>query len=182
MGFWSALAGIGTSIAGVVTGQPELIGAGIGLIGSGVQSDQVSKAANAQEAAAKQALGIQQQVYNQQQQNLAPYMSLGVGAAGNLQKLLGLPATNNGITGPPAVPTNARQSLATIAPNAYTYNPSTGVTTYNGYDPSTGQITGTPPVTIDPRTGQWVVNGQPQNPVAAQSQSGYGADSGKGRV
>ena len=155
---------VGTTAALILGG----LAAGGALGGAAIQSHAAGSAADKQQQATDQALGLQTQVYNNTRAALSPYADLGASAIGNLRQLAGIAPPNNGMVAPPQVPTNARQSLATLAPNAYSYNPGNGRTTFNGYNPQTGQITGAPPVVLDPRTGQMV-----PNPVAAQGQSGY---------
>lgn len=164
MSLWKTIAGVVTAGAGFLTGQPELIGPGLGLIGSSLQESSVNSAAEKQQQATNQALGIQKSVYDQTQARLSPYSDLGIGALGNLRSMLGIAAPPSG---PPGVPTNARQSVSTLAPNAYTYDPATGRTNFTGYNPQTGAISGTPPVTLG--GGQFSAT----NPVASQSRSGF---------
>ena len=60
------------------------------LISSSISAGAAGDAAQAQTNASNNALGLQKQVYGQQQSNLAPYMNSGVAANAQLSKLLGL--------------------------------------------------------------------------------------------
>ncbi len=80
MSLWGVIGGVVLGAAGVVTGQPELVAAGAGLVGSSIKSDSVDKAAKTQQTATNQAVG-----------GLSPYTNLGGSAATTLQGLMGLP-------------------------------------------------------------------------------------------
>lgn len=125
------------------------VAAGSSVASSKIQSNAAKDAAEKQQDATNQAFGLQQQVYRNTQQSLAPYSDLGTGALGNLRQLAGVPNPMTGSGSPNAV--SAARSAAAVAPSSYTYNPASGITTYNGFNPQTGQITGTPPkITIGP--------------------------------
>lgn len=93
--------GIGTGSAALIGG----LGAASSLGGAAISSSAAGNAASTQAAAAEQAaqlqyqaeqqaLGFQEQVWGQQQQNLAPWLQSGVGALGTLDQLMGLNAPN----------------------------------------------------------------------------------------
>lgn len=75
------------------------VGATIGAIGSvasaGIGAYSASKASDQQAAAAQNALNFQQQVYAQNQSNLAPYTTTGTNALYSLASLYGLPTPSN---------------------------------------------------------------------------------------
>jgi hypothetical protein len=113
MGFWSSLGGVALGVAGFATGQPALIKAGAGLLGSSIQASGNDKAVQQQVAAAEkaqgqtdaiygQARGEMRDVYNQGQAGLAPYNALGQASLGNLGSMVGLK--------PVAAPAQAQQS------------------------------------------------------------------------
>src|ERR1700756_258188 len=102
------MSGIGTGTALLVGG---LAGAG-GSIASGVlganaagnaaqdQSQAAQQAAQLQYQASQNALDFEKQQYNQNQQNLAPWLQSGTGALSNLNYLLGIsPETSQQFTG-----------------------------------------------------------------------------------
>lgn len=76
--------------------------AGLGAVGSigsaFIGSAAANKASQQQYQASQNALGLQQQMFQQGQQNLQPYMNLGAGASGQLANLYGIPGVN-GSTG-----------------------------------------------------------------------------------
>lgn len=114
MSLWSTIGGIALGGVGVLTGQPELIGAGVGLIGAGVQSDQASKAANAQINAQQQGINLLSNIYGGTRQNLAPFQALGTSSLGNLYALTGqqAPATLTNPNANAMWTTNGGQSTA----------------------------------------------------------------------
>lgn len=75
------------------------IGATIGAVGSlasaGIGAYSSSRASDAQANAAAQSLAFQQQVYQQNQTNLRPYMQTGQGAMYSLANLYGIPTPGN---------------------------------------------------------------------------------------
>lgn len=82
---------------------PALIAAAVGAagaIGGSLISSSASKnAANAQQSAANTAANTQLSIFNQTQQNLAPYLSTGTSALNQLSSLFGLPSTSGGVSG-----------------------------------------------------------------------------------
>ena len=134
MGIWAKLGGAGLGIAGLVTGNPALIGAGASVIAADTAAGAASKASQQQVDAAEKAKaeanqrydatrGEQWQVFQNALAGFAPYQQLGVGATGNLGQLTGIPmnlATNAPAEQvvPPALvdaatPASATPSLAT---------------------------------------------------------------------
>ncbi len=109
MSIWSTIGGIAAGIGtGIIAGPAAGIAVGSSIIGSGIQSDQVSKATKKQDEATKQALQVGQDVYADTRKNFDPYLQLGSGAVGNLRGLTGLgPAAPMGpVAGvPQAAPT-----------------------------------------------------------------------------
>src|SRR5271165_3045249 len=81
-------------IAGGISAGGSLLGGLFG--GKGAQS-----AANTQAQAAEIASANTMQMFQQTQQNLAPYRALGASAAGVAGYLLGLPGYQNALAGPP---------------------------------------------------------------------------------
>jgi len=71
-----------------------LLGMGLagGLGSAAIQAHQTGKAVDAQTNAANQALALQQQVYNDQKQNAAPYQQLGTSTLGRLGQMAAQPA------------------------------------------------------------------------------------------
>jgi len=69
---------------GIIGGVASL---GSGIIGAGA----ASTAASEQAQSAQQALQFQEQMWGQQQQNVAPYLGMGQSNIGNLMKMLGSP-------------------------------------------------------------------------------------------
>lgn len=92
----------------IATTTALLIGAGIAggtsLAAAKMQSNAAQNAAQTQTNAANTALGLQGQMYQQQQQNLAPYMQTGYAAGQNLQNFLRGP----GAVGATTIPGSAR--------------------------------------------------------------------------
>lgn len=78
-----------------------VIGGGAALVGAGIQASAASSAANTQASALQNAQNLQYQMFEQTQQNEAPYIQAGAGAESNLNYLLGI-GTNPG-TAPPGV-------------------------------------------------------------------------------
>jgi hypothetical protein len=102
--------------------------AGVGVAGSlaaGYMTSQAAgSAASAQEAAANQATQLEQGMYGQAQQNLAPYMDAGTNALSAYQKMLGIGPGGAG-------PTSPLMQMLGIGPD--------GKPTGGGIDPSTFQ-------------------------------------------
>lgn len=75
------------------------IAAGIGAVGSiasaAIQSRAAGRAADTQENAANNALGLQRDIYNQTRADLAPYRDAGASAVGTLSGLMGLPMASS---------------------------------------------------------------------------------------
>jgi len=88
--FWDAL--LGDTKAKKIATAASL---GAGLLGNYIQSRQIDKATQAQVDAANRALALQQNIYQQQRADLAPYRGLGSGAAQFLSQGLGLPAATD---------------------------------------------------------------------------------------
>jgi hypothetical protein len=78
-----------------------VIGGGAALLGAGIEAGAASSAANTQASALQNAQNLQYQMFEQTQQNEAPYIQAGAGAESNLNYLLGI-GTNPG-TAPPGV-------------------------------------------------------------------------------
>jgi hypothetical protein len=103
MSFWGKLAGIGTAVAGVATGNPLLIGAGASIVAGDVRSEAAKKAAKQQMQASDEAMGETRRVFEDTRAGYAPYQNVGTSAAGSLGSLLGLPPVSSApVTG--AVP------------------------------------------------------------------------------
>jgi hypothetical protein len=101
MGLWSKIAGIGLAGAGLVTGNPALVGIGASVLSGGMAADASKDAAQTQSESADRAMaenrrvydqsaGIQKQVYDTTRADLAPYMAVGGGAMGNAGSMVGL--------------------------------------------------------------------------------------------
>jgi len=90
MTFVAAVIGAGLSYAAVGTTTAALIGAGIGgTIGATMnQAKAARQAANAQQAAATEATGLQRDIFNTISTQQAPYRSAGYGALNTLQSML----------------------------------------------------------------------------------------------
>lgn len=107
--------------------------------GAAIEAHAAGQAADKQQAATNQALGVQQGVYNQTRADLSPYTALGQGAVGNLRQLAGIPGgapVNNGANLPPGVQGGRVSPLAYVQPNATSvqlpqgnYGPTTQVPT-----------------------------------------------------
>lgn len=115
MSIWSTIGGIAMIGGGLVTANPGLVTAGAGVLGSGIASDQVSKAAKKQQQATDQGLALQQQINAQNQARLDPYIQLGNGAVGNLRGLIGM-----NVSAPSNVDMNAVQNAAALGRAAAT--------------------------------------------------------------
>jgi hypothetical protein len=91
-------------IAGAIGAAGAVGGAAISSSAAGkaasTQADAAKSAAQLQAQEAQNSLDFQKQEWNTQQQNLAPWLSAGKGALGNLQAILALP--NQGFTPPTA--------------------------------------------------------------------------------
>ena len=90
MSIWGTIAGI---VAAPFTGGasliPSLVSAGADIAGAAIGSHAAGNAAQQQQNAAQQQLALYQQIYQNQQKNLAPYMAIGPGALANLGGLTG---------------------------------------------------------------------------------------------
>ena len=100
MSIWSTLAKIGGVAGAPFTGGASLAlalgGLGADIAGSVIQGRQISKGVKAQREGTQQALGLQRGLYQQGRADLDPYRQFGVGAAGNLARLVGLPSLPQG--------------------------------------------------------------------------------------
>lgn len=72
---------------------PAIIGAAGAVGGAAISAHASGKAADQQVQASNQALGVQQDIYNQQRSDLAPWRNAGAGALGLLSQGLGLPSS-----------------------------------------------------------------------------------------
>lgn len=101
MGFWQKAAGFGVGLAGAVTGQPALIGAGASIIGADVTAEGAKKAAQQQMDAAEKARADanarydatkqeQRAIYDQSSAAFQPFIGLGQGVLPNLGSMVGL--------------------------------------------------------------------------------------------
>jgi hypothetical protein len=109
VGFWGKLAGIGTAAAGAVTGNPALIGAGAAIFTGDMNAEASKKAAATLDKSAQEAQAVNQRVYDDTRRTqgqihantqtaLAPYLTLGSGAAGAAGNMLGIPDASSGST------------------------------------------------------------------------------------
>jgi hypothetical protein len=82
------------SLTAGIIGGASLASAGIGALGAssaaGAQSDAANNAAQLQYQSGQNALNFQNQVWQQQQNNIAPYLQSGYGGLANLDYLLGI--------------------------------------------------------------------------------------------
>ena len=109
--------GSGLAIAGGIGAAASLGGAAISSNAAGNaasdQSNAAEQAAQLQYQASQNALGFQEQEYNQGQSNLAPWLQSGAGALGNLDYLLGIsPPTTQGTMAGGALTPNSAQTGA----------------------------------------------------------------------
>jgi len=107
----------GAIIGGAIAGGAALTGAAISSNAAGnaasTKASAADKAAQLQYQASQNALGFQEQQYNQGQANLQPWLQSGAGALGNLNYLLGIgnnPGAQQGGT-QPVSPTGGYGSL-----------------------------------------------------------------------
>lgn len=134
MGWGSVIAGAAQIAGGAIIGgmsfgaaapiAASLIGSGISTIGGGIAADASKKAAQEQQASAKEAQQVNQQLYDSARQTqhdayargqsgLAPYQGLGTAATTNLGTLMGFGALPMPAAIPPLAPTGQMSSTAT---------------------------------------------------------------------
>jgi hypothetical protein len=104
---------------------------------AGAQSSAANYAANLQYQSAQNALQFQQQVYNQQQQNIAPYLQSGYGGLSTLDTLLGITPYQGGIAQGTTIP-GLPAGTYSGAPGSTTVNRDLPV--YGGQRPIAGPI------------------------------------------
>ena len=92
---------IGGIIAAPATGGASLALTGglLGEMGAEKQANAATTATQQEIESANRAIALQQKIYQQQQQNLAPYMQLGASSLGNLQALAGRPIVSQNPSG-----------------------------------------------------------------------------------
>ncbi len=124
-GISSAAEGIGAGAAtpsiwdklfGKTTADKVLTGVGLGAnaLGNLVQSNQASKATQAQVDAANKALALQSNIYQQQRADLAPYRNAGTSSLSALTYGLGLDPSKSADTTTPYFQQQAAQNTAAI--------------------------------------------------------------------
>lgn len=104
--------GIGAAVIGA-----GVLGAGASIATGSMQADAAHKASEAQTAADKSALALQQQQWQTTQQNLAPYMQAGSGAIGQYGNLIGANGAGAQTTAINALQTNPLYLAETGAGN-----------------------------------------------------------------
>ena len=146
-------------MSGIATGTALAIATGVGAAGSIggalIGSHAAGQAANAQvsaadyaaqlqKQAADQSLAFNQQMWNTQQQNLAPWLQQGKGALANLSYLMGVPFGPGGTSAPPS---GAVAPGASPTPPQVTDAGGHGQFGANGGAPLTGMTSGAAPQT-----------------------------------
>lgn len=175
MGMWAKIAGIGLAAAGVMSTNPYLVAAGVGMVQNDIKNEGVKKAEKQQLAASNRALAVQQdqfnkvadtqaQLHNQVQQNYSPYMQGGSQAFSTLNTLMGLPATP--VTG----------AFTPMAPMTATTNTAGMQTPISDMVESSETRAGVSPNASRQR------GGTPQEQARLTTESGYGATPRLGMV
>lgn len=175
--------GIGTGSAALIGGLSAAGSIGAGAIGASAASNAASTQANAADYAAnlqaqqaQEALQFQEEVYGNQQQNIAPWLNMGKGALSTLGELLGItPATTGTGTATPATGPGF---------NATGNPPFPGTTTsgapgpiplgnvLNGSPLNAGTFTANPAIGSVPRTGPQPIGTAPVNRGGTPSTTG----------
>ncbi len=110
--------GLSSAVTGGLIGGAGAIGGA--LISSGAASD----AASAQQQAAQQASATQLQMFNQTQQNLSPYYTMGANALGTLASNLGIGSYSSAPQAAPQSSTYAMPAQQMAAPQSASQSPS----------------------------------------------------------
>ena len=90
MSIWSRIGAIGLGVVGAATGNPALIGAGVGVFRAGETANAAKKAAAQQTEAAQKAIDYSRQNFEQSRANLQPYVNAGQGSLALLSQGMGL--------------------------------------------------------------------------------------------
>lgn len=95
---------------------PFIIQAGAQIGSSAINSRAQGQAADKQAEAIEKGIALQQQMYEQDRADFAPYRALGSGAVGNLAYLSGidLPATSSPTPAPTPTPTTTPMTLQSL--------------------------------------------------------------------
>lgn len=114
--------GLGGKIWQAIGGLGGLINTGATIVGEELNRNAINKATQAEVDAANKALALQGRIYDTGQQNLAPYMQAGAGAAGRLNYLLG----GTGSFGEMSNPTHAGGAAPSLTAGAQPLPPNSG--------------------------------------------------------